>query len=552
MKAKACTKCRQWKARCDASDGVPGGCSRCRSQNLPCVFDATFKRMSKDKRIQQMSSELQQLRQALRDSTSDNTDGSPLGSDGAAGPEPADPVVWEAQLPSIPDALDSSSPHFSTSLSTSSMSAPTVPLAAEYRTLGDVSLSLGQVERHFKTYFARHHPHLPFQVGFQSLDEVYTRTPLLFWVICAVTSSWKQQSLLEPMVKAMIAETIHGNSHSVETIQALLVMCMWPFRINRLSEDPSPFYSSIATQMSLQLGLHRPGQPYWPLRHGSFSGPTTTVADEEIRRSTWLACFAVNQMQSSYLGVPPSTTGDANLLICVEHPTIDPSLAQHCRIYHLLMKLCWEIGANAPTPTGMVEPAARMIMIRHYAEQLSTLERQHLRHMADSVKISFLHSKLQLYSFAMLDNLPFPEDMSDLLDQAESTACELIELGYGMNLNITPLHVRRAMLYSAFILVRLLHAPRDVQREVLYDYIERVRQALCTTITSPGDLTHKAHTILQELPFVEDKHTSPEILSRMGASLFYDSLRVHWEHWLEKCDGNFDINRFDWNAVLGL
>ncbi|OIW32827.1 hypothetical protein CONLIGDRAFT_153799 [Coniochaeta ligniaria NRRL 30616] len=557
MKAKACTKCRQWKARCDASDGVPGGCSRCRSLNLACVFDVSFKRLSKGKRLQQMSTEIQQLRQALHNSATSNASTSPQApqqSEGDTINVTVGPGVWETQLQGTSDGTAASpSIQLLPQLSADPVGVPTASLTVPYRTLGEVGLTRSQVDRYFKTYFARHHPHLPFKVNSESPDEVYSRSSLLFWIICAVTSSWKLQSQLAPMIKSMIADTIHAASHSVDTIQALLIMCIWPFKTARLSEDPSHFYCSIATQMSLELGLHRPSQPYWPLRHGSLSGPSTVGMDQEIRLTTWLACYVVNQMQSSHMGLPSSTAADANLLAAFGSPAVEPSLSQLCRIYHLLMQSSWEISANAPTPTGMLDPAARLTMIRHYRKQLAALEQLYLGQMDDVVRISLLYSRLQLCSFALLDDVPLSEGPLDLVSEAEATACELIELTYGMNLSIAPIYARRAMCYGVFVLVRLLQLPYDVQREMLHDSIERARQSLSTTINTPDDISGKACTILQDLLYVEDKHRSPPILSRMGASIFYDTFRVYWEQCLERQMPieYLDLDRFDW-AALGV
>jgi hypothetical protein len=86
---------------------------------------------------------------------------------------------------------------------------------------------------------------------------------------------------------------------------------------------------------------------------------------------------------------------------------------------------------------------------------------------------------------------------------------------------------------------------------MLHDSIERARQSLSTTISAPDDINGKACTILQELPYVEDKHRSPPILSRMGASIFYDTLRVYWEQCLERQmpAEYLDLDRFDWTAL---
>lgn len=45
-RAKSCTPCRQAKVACDARKTLNGPCSRCRSKDLDCRFDANFKRVS--------------------------------------------------------------------------------------------------------------------------------------------------------------------------------------------------------------------------------------------------------------------------------------------------------------------------------------------------------------------------------------------------------------------------------------------------------------------------------------------------------------------------
>lgn len=495
-----------------------------------------------------MSAEIQQLRQTLANSGASNASTSPqCGQDIIV--RPVEAVTWESQVSGTSDGTAPSPAHFSTSLSVNSIPLTSGPLTDQDRTLGNVCLTQGQVEKHFKTYFARHHRYLPFKVSSELPEELYMRSTLLFWVICAVTSSWKQQTQLSPMIKPMIAASIHVSSYSVETIQALLIMCIWPFKTARLSEDPSKFYSSIAAQMSLQLGLHRPSQPYWPLQHGSLSGPLT-AADKEVRLTTWLSCYLINQMQSSAHGVPSSILVDANLLDAFDNPSVDRDLAQLCHIYHMLTRLTWEIGANAPSPVGIIEPEARIPMIRYYLEQMSALEGKHLAQASDAVRISFLYSKLQLLSFALLDDVPFSESLLDLIKDAEGAAGELVDITSEMNLAATPTHIRRAMCYGAFVLIRILQLPHETQRELLVDIIERVRESLSTTATAPDDVICKACTILQEMPFLENKHRSPPILSRMGASIFYDTFRVYWENLVDR-GFNFEPEKYDW-WTLGL
>ena len=45
-RAKSCTRCRQAKLACDARSTLTEPCSRCKSKNFDCHFDANFKRIS--------------------------------------------------------------------------------------------------------------------------------------------------------------------------------------------------------------------------------------------------------------------------------------------------------------------------------------------------------------------------------------------------------------------------------------------------------------------------------------------------------------------------
>ncbi|KAK5956200.1 Regulatory protein leu3 [Knufia fluminis] len=492
-----------------------------------------------------MSSEIQQLREALintppADSSFSQVSQSLEGS--------AVPINWVPPLSSASRDNVESPPqpsHLSQSESTVSRGAS----SAAYRSIGDVELTIGQVSEHFRTYFRRCHRHLSFELKTRDPDEIYSSSPLLFWAIIAAASCWKVQSQLDNEVKTLVAATLHSN-RSIQTIQALLILCVWPFRISRLQEDPSHFYIGLASQMCLQLGLHRPSQPYSHLgdRHEAMAG------DAHIKSTTSLACFVVNQMQSSYLGVPSSILVDLNLIKSFDHPRVDSTLSQLCRIYHVLSQSCLAIAANGPTPSGLLAPDARLNMMKLCGEQLSTLQAQYLGNMNDIVKTSFLYARLQIWSFALLDDIPMSKELIEIIKCAEEDACELIELCYGTNLSIGPYIVRQAMCYSAFVLARILQCPYDTQREVLEDNIERVCQAMSTTASTDNDIMRKVGPLLRALPYIEDKRRSPPILSRMSASIVYDSIKMYWENMDERNPDQgpytLDFDGFDWDTLV--
>ncbi|EPS45759.1 hypothetical protein H072_136 [Dactylellina haptotyla CBS 200.50] len=635
MRAKACTTCRQWKARCDAAPGVSGGCSRCRSLKQPCVFDASFKRTSKNKCLQQMSTEIQQLRQALLDSTKNTSpstsspvsatpsnsnqvppmdDESPFSTgwqsglsgltasgvtpdhvdlqNSATGLQQPTPLsaraspqeILQLQPPLQSATLSDTSSNPIISAADDALSPPTWqrpswqrPLfvagdqqpgltqpspmnrrlstaSTPYRILGDVGLTRGQVDEQFRTYFAYYHQYLPFKMDSTSPEDIYSKCPLLFWVIIAVASTRKTRARLAPMIKTMVGETMYSRVRFVEAVQAILILCVWPFTTSSLNEDPSHLYSGVAAQMSHQLGLHCHTQNHTHLALSHEQLARTA----EVKLTTWMAAFLMNQMQANFLGVPPSVTVDYNLLSNFSHPSIDPTLSKMCRIFHLLTQSALDISGYTPTPSTPLDPNSRLEMVITYGAEFSTLQVQHLDPMNDTLKITFLFARVQLWSFALAEDIPLSQKQIDVVKQAERDACDLIELCYSLNLSISPTYIRRAMCYCAFVLAKILRAQQATQCEVLEDNIEKVRQALMTTSDSRGDIMHKACELLQDIPYFEDKRLSPPITSRMGQSVLYDLMRIGAENTVlglqmdtraRTQDLSFDLDGFDWNMM---
>lgn len=557
MKARACTKCRQWKAKCDNSGDTPDGCSRCRSLKLHCVFDASFKRVSKAKRMQQMESEIKKLRQALVETVQIGESPNQASEHEEKATLPEDWVTQLSDIPGEPQTLSPTQYGLEMLSQTDPLTEPAtvaVEPSASYKMLGNVCLTNSQVEQRFRSYFTRCHPHMPFEMATTSADEVFNRSPLLFWVICAVTSSWRIQFQLSPPIKSMVADSIHAYPRLIETVHAILILCMWPFKISGMREDPSLMYSGIGTQMCLQLG-----HPSLSQHTSSKSTPDSNdrAIDACDKTSTLLACFIVNRINSGYLGLPATTLAHPKILRAFEDPAINPVLSQLGRIYHLVGEAIIAIGANGPSPTGMLEPSSRLTMINLYGEQLSELQERYLQGMKGIVEVSYFFARLQIWSFALLDDMMFSEDLLKIFHIAEDDACKIIELCYDMNLAASPYHFRRAICYSGFVLVKILRSPYcHMKRELLEDSIERARQALSTTASSPDDIFCKACQVLGELPYLEDKKRTAPIFSRMSASMMFDMLRIYWENWHdrnlpEQAPSLLDLDGIDWDT-LGL
>jgi len=117
---------------------------------------------------------------------------------------------------------------------------------------------------------------------------------LLLWTILTLASSHGADnsatyfSLVDP-VRRLAADIYGQQSRSFKTMQALLLLCVWPFPFQQTINDPSPMYASLATSIGYQLGLHRPRY------RGDFDEHTTMpVQSTSVEMTTWCGCFIVN------------------------------------------------------------------------------------------------------------------------------------------------------------------------------------------------------------------------------------------------------------------
>jgi hypothetical protein len=128
------------------------------------------------------------------------------------------------------------------------------------------------------------------------LVESYNTCPLLFWIVMAIASkaSRKYADLylqLRHLIERLVADHANPASRSTYFVQALLLLCIWPFPFSAVNEEPSWLYCSLAIHMAMLLGLHRPQHPFRLL-----NAADAEVGDLAVQTRTWIACFVVNQM----------------------------------------------------------------------------------------------------------------------------------------------------------------------------------------------------------------------------------------------------------------
>lgn len=146
-------------------------------------------------------------------------------------------------------------------------------------------------------YYADYHSYFPILPEFDDFILEYDQNKLLLWTLLAITTKSQSEtysSLVDP-VRKLAADLYEPKSRSLKTMQALLLLCAWPFPFQRTQNDPSPMYCSLATNIGYQLGLHRP----WC--KGDFEENTRGfVTATTVEAKTWYGCFIVNTWYVSH------------------------------------------------------------------------------------------------------------------------------------------------------------------------------------------------------------------------------------------------------------
>lgn len=524
MRAKACTRCRQWKVGCDANVSSTGSCTRCQQHGAPCIYDSTFRRTPKRRKLAEEQVELAELRKL----------GSvpPSASEGSPGNAPTNIAATSLALHTlhVPSSDAWSAAGTSPGATVTVPRANPIPesgltglcLADKY--IDDVHLAAVHVNELFRIYFTRCHPYLPF-IMCRSIEAVYEKCPMLFWVICAVASDETVRSQLEVPIRRLMSEVLDPpKGSSVERVQAILILCMWPFPFTNQKFDSSFIYSGIATQIGLSIGLHRPAVD------ADFGARTSERdEDEDIRRTTWLACFTVAQIQASRRGLPATILADYSLLSSFDHPSVPEELSHLCYISHLTVESTHALGVRGSNIAGLVEPSARPSLLSVFGKQFDDLRRQRFPQPTDIVEMFYLSSRLQLWSFALHNDLPITANTVQIIHQAKEDAIRLIQVACEKNLSLVPFYTRRSVCYAGLLLYRIKLGPYGWQDDMIDHHVERARQALTASesphvdqflaaVTSP----HNRDAFIRASGDKRSPHRS-----RMGAFLVFDFHRVY-------------------------
>ena len=177
--------------------------------------------------------------------------------------------------------------------------------ATATRWLESICLQPDRIRRLFEEYFAHYHAHLPLLYPELSPNQYYDLSSLLFWTIILVSSRRFEderqlfQTLCEPLSRLLwtTLSTVPQNYH---VVKALCLLCTWPMPTSRTSTDPTFMYAGIASQIAIQVGLHRPSHAQ------DFSRYRLQLQQEDVedRARTWAVCVIVTQRLATQQQLP--------------------------------------------------------------------------------------------------------------------------------------------------------------------------------------------------------------------------------------------------------
>lgn len=141
--------------------------------------------------------------------------------------------------------------------------------------------------------FSKHqYEHLPALDPRISVDSIQRNSPFLFWTIAMTASRYHQThyqlaSSLEEAYHEMLAKYLIRAPMSLPSIQAILLLCYWPFPCTKQIFDPSWNYYGMALNAARLLALDA------PMEKLSFK---ISHEDYRLRTKVWLSCFHVGTM----------------------------------------------------------------------------------------------------------------------------------------------------------------------------------------------------------------------------------------------------------------
>ncbi|KAI0370391.1 hypothetical protein BV20DRAFT_1074886 [Pilatotrama ljubarskyi] len=164
-------------------------------------------------------------------------------------------------------------------------------------------VSPAEVEKLFNIFFDYINPSVSLlDPVLYTAQRTYWRSPFLFTVVCGIASRFypeRPDLYQRAMNCARLAagSTLIGGQKSVETVQAYILLSLYPVPARKWEEDRCWVYLGLAIRIATDLNLHHPN---------TVEAKNEQHAREMLNRTrTWLNCFNLDRSMSSQYGKAP-------------------------------------------------------------------------------------------------------------------------------------------------------------------------------------------------------------------------------------------------------
>ncbi|KAH8901824.1 hypothetical protein BR93DRAFT_932662 [Coniochaeta sp. PMI_546] len=578
-RVKACHACRQLKLRCDAAEYNYRSCSRCQKMGRDCVIAVSSRPRTRktkadlEREVDMLRAQfgsppisaastrladhpahtvaptndwdqalLQQLAPGLDDQLRVLTATPENGSTDVERDSLGRPTV--SQVPSQTSPVEAT--HSSTYFATGTNSTPYQPAGlGSYasdtlpRTIDDKRIDSRNIDGCFSAFFKWYAPTLQGVFdSFESPNVLYDYSDFLFWTIIHVGSRKYGrdptivQSLTQPL-ELLAQRSLFEPDNAIPSIQAALLLCLWPLPINTDFRSRTHAIAGAAMQLAIQKGM-----PFSSRKQDFLRIPVTlSQADNMFRARLWAYCVTVFQSNSIFDGFPCTMFPDPNNFGRDLSPLhgLPSTIVYKCRLHRVLTDSFSLILSSTNLLTDKNSDSLNSLLC-HFdseAQSVSCLENDNL----DRFTLGSVRLLIRAFHFF---SAPTGQRTTGIL-QTYYIACELIETASRLDKELEFGHYSdrnqlRAVSLAAMVILRVLRSTLSLQVNAEMGeamYFEAIRLSKMHSVLN-DDLDARNAIILSQLwsstrtfQFKDGSVDGLRLLlrARLSMSVFFDA---HW------------------------
>ena len=236
-----------------------------------------------------------------------------------------------------------------------------------------------------------------------------TLEPLSLWTVILISSQHHPEFSyiflrLRESHQKLLERAVFANEGTHGTVQALLLLSMWPLPVRKQIWDPSWRYCNLALAIAQQLGLHKPDSQW------EYS-KSPTSAERSVK--TWTACVFIATTLAIDLGLPSPVEAFVHD-VAKTNPT--ELVSTHIQIQH---RILYHFHITAPT-----DPFFCGAAIRTSIRDLDEMSAQMGDSWQTQTRLEFLGAKLRIY-LHHLQLRPDADDQKHLCNQMWYSTLEI-------------------------------------------------------------------------------------------------------------------------------